>query len=235
MSNRIGDAVQLLREIPLFSQLAPDELSALAEVTVPRELPRRALVFDEGDPGDAVFLIKSGVVRIYRLDREGREQTLAFLEAGAWFGEMAIFDGLPRSAAAECLTPVKLLAIAREDFIRVVRAHPDIAIHLLEAMSLRLRRINEQVERVAFWDARARIAAALLDLARDHGKAAPGGIALTLRLTHRELAGYAGTSRETVSRVLGDLYDDGIIEVGAGGIVIRSPEKLAEEAENESW
>lgn len=235
MSSRIEDAVQLLREIPLFSQLAPDELSALAEVTVPREFPKRALVFDEGDPGDAVFLIRSGVVRIYRLDREGREQTLAFLEAGAWFGEMAIFDGLPRSAAAECLTSVKLLAVAREDFIRVVRAHPDIAIHLLEAMSLRLRRVNEQVERVAFWDARTRIAAALLDLARDHGKAAPGGIALTLRLTHRELAAYAGTSRETVSRVLGDLYDDGIIEVGARGIVIRSPEKLAEQAENQSW
>ena len=204
--------IETLRHVPLFSELSPSELEQVATLSSPRSCRRGETIFLENDPGDALYIIQSGLVRIYRVAEDGREKTLAILTDGDFFGEMALMDEMPRSAVAQAREPTQLLAIHKQDFERLLAQNPHLSRAIITSLSRRLRAANEQLLGAVFLDVRERVHRILKVLAAEHGHPHPGGGRIIgLRLTHQELANLAGTSRETVTRVLAEMQDEGLI------------------------
>ncbi|MDI7247157.1 MAG: Crp/Fnr family transcriptional regulator [Bacillota bacterium] len=205
--------LEILGTVPLFSGLDQAGLAKLSGIARRRRYERGSPIFFEGDPGGSLLIIAAGAVKIHKVSEDGREKTLAILEAGDFFGEMSIFDGAPRSAAAQALSNCEVLIIDRDPFLGLMKSTPGLATDIALTLAERLRRTNEDLERLAFRDARGRIIEALLQLARAHGERAAQGVRLKVRLTHQELANYAGVTRETVTRVLAELHDSRLVAV----------------------
>lgn len=220
------EKAKCLAEIPIFFDMPEPVLNRLAEQAGTRRLDRGAILFHRGDAGDALYVILSGIVKVYQMDANGRQHTLAILEENDFFGEMAIFDGAPRSATAEALTDTMVLFLRREAVLNCVRENPETAVVLLATLSSRLRQANIQLERLLGRDVKSRIAGVLLDMVRDFGSPDPGGELIHLPLTHQELANLAGTSRETITRTLCEWQDAGIITFDGRKIRIRDRDAL---------
>lgn len=219
-------SVELLSRLPIFSGLSSSDLKAIADVTSGRRFGPGEVIFREGDPGDTLFVIASGMVKISRLTVDGREKTLSYLGPGEFFGEMALLDQEARSATVEALEETECLALNRLDFLRLMRTHSTIGIQVVQVLSKRLRDTNTQVMDTAFRDVRGRVIRVILDLAERLGVDTDSGRRIELHLTHRELANLAGTSRETVSRIIAWLRArDSIREVG-GRLVVPDQSQL---------
>lgn len=216
-----------LRRIPLFADFHAKDLQMIHRLALSERYPRGATIFSENDPGDALHVVLQGMVRIYRMADDGREKTLAFLEEGEFFGEMALLDGGRRSAIAEALEETCVLVIPRADFVRLLTERPDIALEIIRVLSQRLRQTNAQLMEAIFCDARQRVALTLVDLASRHGNPSPDGVSIALRVTHQELAHMVGSARETVSRVLASLQDEGLLRTNGRHLVVVDMERLA--------
>jgi CRP-like cAMP-binding protein len=200
-----------LRAIPLFRDLDYHDLEALSRVAREQLLPKGSLILAAGDPGDALHLIVTGLVKVFQTSEDGREKTLAILGPGDCLGEVALLDGGTRSASASTMAESRLLTLPRASFQEALHQQPGLAEQLLLVLAARLRKADQQVEQLAFQNARGRVVSALLALAEAHGVADPGGRRITLRLTHQDLADFAGTTRETSTRVLAELTDRGLV------------------------
>lgn len=215
-----------LRSVPLFAELEDRHIHALSAMLAERRYRKGSVVFFEGDPGDALFIVSQGAVKIYRVAEDGREKTLAILRDGDIFGEMALLDEEPRSAIAECLEPTTLYALHRKEFLAFLANNPSMAIHIIKVLCGRLRRANAQVMDVVFRDVKSRIVRTLLDLSQRHGIPCRAGVRIDLKLTHQELASLVGTARETVTRILAEFQDTGFLTVDGRHLVIRDREAL---------
>lgn len=217
----------ILRAIPLFAGLSAADLKLIADLTVKHTYKRGTVIFFENDPGDALHVVTAGMVKIYRLADDGREKTLTYVGEGEFFGEMALLDDGPRSAVAEALEATHTLALYRADFVRLLHSQPQISLEIIKVLSQRLRQTNEQLMDVIFRDARGRVAACLVDLAKRHGNTAPDGVRIELKLTHQELASLVGTARETISRILAELQNEELIYLDGRRLVVRNLHELA--------
>jgi CRP/FNR family cyclic AMP-dependent transcriptional regulator len=139
--------VEALRSVPLFASVGDEDARALVGLLKPRSLPRGALLFRQGDAGDAMYLVEAGRVRIFVTDEDGEELTLAELARGDFFGEMALVEGKARTASARALEDARLCSLAREDFLSFVRKNTDVALAMVKAISERLRRTDELLRR----------------------------------------------------------------------------------------
>lgn len=203
--------VELLNRTDLFAGLPEDVLRALAAKLGQRTFARGMVLFHKGSPGQRLYLLRSGQVRIFVLSRDGQEITINLHGPGECFGELAVLDGGPRSAGAVAQERAVAYTLEREDFLALVEAHPALARRALELITQRLRHLTEHVESLSFLDITGRVAACLLDLAEHHGQPVEDGIALQPHLTQAELASYAGATRESVNKALGILRDEGLI------------------------
>lgn len=215
-----------LQRVPLFEGLEEPHLLALAETMVERQYKKGETLFFEGDPGDSLYIVSSGTVKVYRVAEDGREKTLALLGAGEFFGEMALLDEGPRSAIAETMEPTTLYHLHRSDFLKTVTAEPTIALRIIRVLSRRIRQTNAQVMDIVFRDVRGRVANTLGELCDRHGKPTQAGTRIDLILTHQELANLVGTARETVSRILAELQDNHCLTVDGRYLVLKDREKL---------
>ncbi|HZG76792.1 MAG TPA: Crp/Fnr family transcriptional regulator [Paenibacillus sp.] len=218
--------VGLLRNVPLFQDLTEEELQTLAPLLQENKWNRGKLLFMEGDPGDELFLVKSGVVKIYRFDDE-KEIILALFGPGDFFGEMAVIQpALNRSATAETLESSLIYTLKRSVFYEFMEKHPRMAIKLLEVTVQRLRNANDQIYNLTFLDVRARIIRTILRLAEERGVKLGSGLLVDIRMTHQQLANFAGTARESASKVLQELTEEGVIVVEKKRIFLPDHEKL---------
>jgi CRP/FNR family transcriptional regulator, cyclic AMP receptor protein len=221
-----GDTIALLHRAPVFSTLAEDDLSRVAEVAVPRGFGPGEVVFREGDESDTCYIVRSGRARAVRGHPDGRSITLATFGPGDMFGELAMFDDESRSATVEAVEETEAIAILGPDMRRLLREHPDIAVKLMSALGRRLRDTNERLARQSFQTVQSRVALALVQLvaaARAEG-AADGAVLITS--TQAELAQLAGSSRESASRFLAVLERAGIIQQGRGKLIVHDPVAL---------
>src|ERR671917_671627 len=173
MGEETNSASALLRRVPLFSELSPEELERIARVAVPRSFPKGVRVFHEGDHSDACYIVRSGDLRVTREHSDGRAIALATLGPGDIFGELAMLDGGTRSASVETLSDAELLALPASDVRRVIADHADIAAKLIVALTRRLRETNERVARQSFQTVPSRVAGVLNQLVAE--EAAPEG------------------------------------------------------------
>ncbi len=221
----------LLARMPVFSGLSEDARKALSE-RLSRIVHRRsAQLFGEGDPGDTVFLVLSGKIKISRRSSDGRENLLAVLGPGDIFGELSLFDPGPRTATATALTDVEVASLTHESLRPWLGTRPEAAEVLLKVLARRLRRTNEAMADLVFTDVPGRVAKALLDLADRFGAPAPGGaVRVEHGLTQEELAQLVGASRETVNKSLADFATRGWLRLDSRAVVLLDRERLVRRA-----
>jgi CRP/FNR family cyclic AMP-dependent transcriptional regulator len=201
----------LLARASLFAELEPTEVETLARAAERREFARDEVIFAANEPADGLYVLASGRVKVCVSSSGGKELILATLGAEQFFGEMALLDNEPRSASVIAQLPTVAYRIRRDDFERLIVQHPTIARKLLRELSLRLRRSNAQMESLATLDVVGRLARYFIDLARQHGQILGNGWVAVRRPTHQDIANTIGTSRETVTRLINDLEQRGLV------------------------
>jgi CRP/FNR family transcriptional regulator, cyclic AMP receptor protein len=216
----------LLDRIPLFAEVPPNQVAELARLMQRRTYRRGEIIFHKGDPGTSLYCIARGQVKIVLPSETGEEAVIAVLETGDLFGELALFDGLPRSATMETLAETEVLLLRREDFLALVHRHPEMAIALLGVLSRRLRATDERIEDAMFLDVPGRLAKRLLELADRYGRRTERGLEITLRLSQQDLAAMVGATRESVNKHLGWMREHRLIELDRQRVILLRPDEL---------
>ena len=207
----------VLRRVPLFAELSEAEIARLGDIARDRSYPRNSVILFEDDPGDALYVVVTGLVKVVLIGEDGREVILSVLKEGDFFGEMSLIDDQPRSAHVIAMEDSSLVVLRREDFQHRIREAPGVALGMLKAMSRRLREADEKIGGLVLLDVNGRVAKLLLSMADEND-----GVQITRRVTHHTIAQMVGSSRETVSRTMRDLADRGYIEVTRKVIAIRN-------------
>jgi len=203
----------VFRKVSLFAELEPAEIESLSQVATARHVPAGAAILRESEPGDQFFVVVKGEVKVFVDSPDGREVVLTHLQTGEFFGEMALFEGEPRSASVTALTETELVAVSRNDFFAALSRDFALTKKILKTLSARLRRANEVIESLALQDVGGRLARYLIRLADESGKPAIEGFFVVSRPTHQEIANSIGATRETVTRMLKQFEDRKLIRV----------------------
>lgn len=215
-----------LRQITLFERLPDPALAALAGRVRLRGYRKGEVLFHKDDPGTALFLLRSGRIKISTFSSEGKEAVFTVHGPGDVFGELALLDGAPRSATATALETSRLLTLDRAAFVSFLREQPDAALILLAELTARVRRLTAQVEDLMFLDIPGRLARTLLRLGEQYGKRTDRGVEIDLQITQTELGGMVGATRVSVNRLLHWFADRGLIAMDERRIVLLRPEAL---------
>jgi CRP-like cAMP-binding protein len=200
------NTADFLATVPLFKSLDAAEIGRFEEAVREKTYPKGSVILFEDDPGDALFIVREGRVKVVLVAEDGREVILGILGIGEYFGELSLIDDQPRSAHVIAMEDATLLVLRRDDFRKRVEANPAVAWTLLAELSRRLRRADGQIGSLVLLDVPGRIARMLLDTA-DEG----GGPLIERALTHQTIAHLIGASRETVSRAMREFQDSGWI------------------------
>jgi CRP-like cAMP-binding protein len=222
-----------LAKAPLFATLDEEAAYALRSTMVEVTLPRGDSLFSEGEPGDRLYVIRDGKVKLVATSGDGRETLLAILGPGEMFGELSLFDPGPRTASATALTDAQLLGLGHDDLQPWLTGRPALAGALLQALARRLRRTNEAMADLVFSDVPGRVAKALLDLASRFGVPSDDGhgVHVVHDLTQEELAQLVGASRETVNKALADFQNRGWIRLEQRGVELVEVDRLTRRAQ----
>jgi CRP/FNR family cyclic AMP-dependent transcriptional regulator len=211
-----------LAAVPLFAGLDEEGLSSVVRGMRVRRFRRAETVFHVGDPGDALFIVMSGSIKITLPADTGDEAILATLRPGDFFGELALLDGAPRSATAVAIEPTETYILARERFRELIATDPVMREALLATMAAEVRRLTHHVEELHFLDITGRLASRLARLSAESGSTPlpDGGIRLAGPLTQGDLAAMIGCTRQSVNKLLGMFTDDGLIRLERDRIVV---------------
>ncbi|HEU4759383.1 MAG TPA: Crp/Fnr family transcriptional regulator [Dehalococcoidia bacterium] len=205
-------AADLLARVPFLAALSSADRENLAAAGQRRRFGKGQTIFHKDDPGQSLFIIEEGAVRIYLPTAQGADLTVAVLGAGDFFGDVALLDGRPRSASAAALEATATFTVDRADFIRLLESRPSAAMAVLAAVTRRLRETDEMAADLAFLDVAGRLAKKLLELAQSHGAPLERGVRLTLPLTQEDLASMVGVTRESANRHLSAFRRRGLID-----------------------
>jgi CRP-like cAMP-binding protein len=227
-SNLIGT----LRRLPLFNDLFEDELSLIAERMTVREYEAGTIIFSEGDACHELLIVSEGTVKTLKTAPNGRQQLIAIERAGNSLAEVAIFDGGPYPATARAASFTILLRLEAEHFRRICLQYPAVAMKVVKVLGYRLRRMGSLIESLSFSTVRGRLVAYLLHLAEEDGCRTPQGVEFKLTENNEELAARLGTVRELVSRNLGRLHGEGLIQMRRRAVIIPDIVALKEEIES---
>jgi CRP-like cAMP-binding protein len=222
----VTELPELLQRVPFLAALSESDRRELAAAARRRRFPRGQTVFHKDEPGETLFIVDRGSVRIYLPSPQGADLTLAVLGPGDFFGDMALLDGGPRSASAAAIEDTDTLALDRADFTALLRSRPESAMAILAAVARRLRDADEMAADLAFLDVAGRLAKKLLELAASQGVSRADGILLDLSLTQEGLANMLGVTRESVNRQLAIFRREGIVALDGRRFLIRDAEAL---------
>jgi len=217
---------EMLARTPLFSAVPAALLDELATRTRMVRVEARSVLFSKGDPGDRLYLLTRGVIRIGVLSAEGREVTYGLIRPGELFGEIAVLDGGRRTADATAMETSDLLALERPDVIDFLHRHPIQSLHLLAVLCDRVRRADTLLEDVVFLSLPGRLAKHLLVLAETLGTRPRPDAPVTVRLSQQEIADHLGISRESVNKVLSKWEQAGLVTLGRGQITLEQDTAL---------
>ncbi len=217
-------------QAPLFLALDPEGAAALRASLTERAVAKGEIIFQEGEPGDRMYVILEGKVKLGQSSNDGRESLLAILGPGEMFGELSLFDPGQRTSTATALTDAVILALSNEQLRPWLAGRPEVAAALLQALARRLRRTNEAMADLVFSDVPGRVAKALMDLGEKFGEITSEGLMVTHDMTQEELAQLVGASRETVNKALADFAQRGWIRLESRQVMILDVERLGRRA-----
>lgn len=200
-----------LASIPLFARLSPAEQDRLGSLMVPKQFKANTAVFFQDDPSDSLYVVLSGSAKVFRTSEDGKDRILSWLGPGDAFGELAMIEGLPRSASVQAVKDTEMLSLARRDFEAFARERPDVLWRLLQALCERLRQVTEVVLDLSFRDVPYRVLHVLSQLLERYGESGPDGWYFRIPLSVGELASMVGSNPETVSRLIETYERDGLV------------------------
>ena len=215
---------------PMFEALDEETTRDLRAAMSEVRLRRGEILFLEGEPGDRLYVIADGKIKLGHTAPDGRETLIAVLGPGEMLGELALFDPGPRAATATAIAPTRLLELRHDDLTGILAGRPELSSQLLQSLARRLRRTNAALADLVFSDVPGRVAKALLDLATRFGERVNEGIRLVHDLTQEELAQLVGASRETVNKALSEFGNRGWIRLEGRAVLILDEERLIKRA-----
>ena len=224
----MSELSEFLKYVPIFSELPDETIEKIAEIGQIKEFKKDSVILMEDEDGLTMFFIIEGKVKITRVSSDGKEVILSVLGRSEFFGEMAILDGMSRSATVIALEDSKLFIIHRNDFLELLKKHPEISIPLLQELTARLRAADMKIKALSLKDAEGKVATVILQLAEEHGKVKHGIVEIEKMPLQQDLANMAGTSRETISRTLHTFAKKGFIELDGSTLRILDYEKFAD-------
>lgn len=218
--------LQALKQIPIFSHLNEEDLQDLNKAVITRKYKKGMLIFVEGEPGDALYFVRKGVVKLSKTMEDGREQILHYVKEGDIFAEVLLFDGGPFPATAQVVEEAEIGIIHNQAIENFLHQHPHLTLQILKVMSKRLRQAQAQIQNLAQNNTLRRLIITLLKLAQDYGENTPDGLKINLVLGQQDLANMIGSSRETVTRFISELKKAKVIKINRQYITILDMDKL---------
>lgn len=218
--------INFFKEVPLLCNLEDYEHNQIADVAVVKEFEKNKIIFYEQDKGNSLYIIVYGQVKIVVNSNDGREHILGFLKDKEFFGEISLLDGEPRSTTVISLEKVKVIAINREDFIKILRNNPDMTYKIILSLCNKLRWTDRHVSNLAFLSAAGRVARTIVELCEDENSMEGNNCVLNHKMTRQDFANIAGTSRETLTRIIMEFQDEGILTSYRNKLVIHEKNKL---------
>ena len=218
------DEEEAVRRAPIFTAIDEVSAASLRASMTAIKVTKGQVIFKEGDAGDRLFVVISGKLKLGTYSNDGRENLLSILGPGDMFGELSLFDPGPRTATA--VVDSKLLALAHDQVIGLVKEHPQVALQLLRRLAQRLRKANEVLSDLVFADVPGRVAKAIIELSERFGTQKDNGLHVNHDLTQEELAQLVGASRETVNKALADFATRGWIKLEPRSVIVLDLIKL---------
>lgn len=214
----------------LFSVLSDADVDAIIRLGSVIQHPDKQVVFQIGESGDNLLILLEGRVKVSLTSSEGKEAILSILEPGDVMGEMALFDGEPRSATLTTMDACSFLVLWRRDFLPFLERNPQVTFKLLAGLSQRLRATNDLVSNLSFLNLPARLARVLISLGQQYGKPTSAGIAIGLKLSQEELGNLVGVSRESVNRQIRAWAEADVLEYTQGTLILKQSDILFRES-----
>ena len=218
--------INFLRNVPIFAELEEKDLLRVVKLGTSQKYKKGNIVVLEQESGAALFVIITGKVKVVRMDEDGREVILSMFGPGEFFGEMSLLDGLARSASVVATVKSELFMIHRRDFLELLNEFPSVTISLLAELAMRLRKADMQIKSLSLKDAEGRVANVMLILADDVGIFRKGKVEIDELPLQQDIANMAGTSRETVSRMIHLFIEGGEVQIKGNKLIINDYEKF---------
>jgi CRP-like cAMP-binding protein len=230
MRSPVPDVISMLRRVPLFTELSDQQLGAIAERSTRKRYERDSTVFSEGDLCLELLIVEQGSVKLFKSAPNGRQQLMGIERSGNTLAEIPVFDGGRYTVTARAIEDTALLRVDAEHFRKVCLQQPEVAVKLIKVLGHRLRHVERLVEELSFSTVRGRLIMHLLHLAEEYGKRDGSSVDFELKENNEELAARIGTVRELISRNLGRLHGDGLIEMRRRAVRIPDVQRLVDEA-----
>ena len=218
------EEINFLRNVPIFAELEEKDLLRVVKLGTSQKYKKGNIVVLEQESGAALFVIITGKVKVVRMDEDGREVILSMFGPGEFFGEMSLLDGLTRSASVVATVKSELFMIHRRDFLELLNEFPAVTISLLAELAMRLRKADMQIKSLSLKDAEGRVANVMLILADDVGIFRKGKVEIDDLPLQQDIANMAGTSRETVSRMIHLFIESGEVQIKGNKLIINDYE-----------
>lgn len=223
----MDDKFWYLKSCDLFAQLTPEQVERLESRARLRKFARGSLIYLPTDRGDSVFLLTSGRVKIYHITSEGKQALLAIIDPGELFGELAMLDAGQREEFAETMEASTVVLIPGDEIRRLMEESPQLSMGVTKLMGLRRRRVERRLKSLLFRSNRERLIHLLLELVEKYAQPCPEGLKIGIKLSHQDLASIIGSTRETVTVVLGELQTEGSLIIKRRQIILTRPKQLA--------
>jgi CRP/FNR family cyclic AMP-dependent transcriptional regulator len=215
-----------LKKIPILAELGPEVLARLAERIQLREVRRREVVYLPGDPGNSMFIVNGGRIKISKVTRDGKALTLNYCGPSEVFGETCLIEGGPREEMAEAMENSMITELERQDVEKLLQNHAHFGYLLTRILAGRRRELENKLETLVFRDVTSKLAELLLNLAEEYGVEDSRGTMVALKITHQELANLIGSTRETVSLTLSQFKRKKLICTEGRKVIISDAESL---------
>ncbi len=219
-------ALWYLRKIPLLADVSAETIQRLVKAVELREIRRRQVVYLPGDPGDAVYFVNGGRLKVSKVTRDGKELTLAYRLPGEIFGELSLIEGGPREEMAEAMENALISVVDRALFDSILQKEGLIASRLVKVVAQRRREVENKIEQLIFKDVNAKLAELLLRLGDEYGIEDSRGTLVSLKITHQEMANLIGSTRETVSLTLSQFKRRGFISTDGRKVILADRDGL---------
>jgi CRP/FNR family cyclic AMP-dependent transcriptional regulator len=216
-----------LKNCDLFERLTPEQLSRLESRSRSKTFQRSSLLYLPTDRSESILLLVSGRVKIYHITGEGKQALLAFIDPGEIFGELAILESGQREEFAEAMETSKVVLIPGSEVRQLMEEHPNVSVGVTKLMGLRRQKVERRLKSLLFRSNRDRLVHLLLELAEKYGQDTVQGVLIGIKLSHQDLACIIGSTRETVTVLLGELQSEGALIIKRRQIVLKLMEQLA--------
>jgi len=217
-----------LRELAIFSRLEGNQVKLICERATERKYLKGEIIFFEDNNDENLYILLDGRVKLTMLSPEGKEKAISILQVGDIFGEMSLFDQDTTPITAEVIDDARLVSVPFQDLEEIIRQEPEVAIKIIEALAKRSRLLTSQIRELVFQDAEGRLASLLMRFIEDFGVEVKSGYLIDIVLTHQEIANLMGSSRVTVTKLLNQFIDEGIIKIHKRKIVVMDIDRLGE-------